>query len=592
MIFPQPIKEAYFGGKYTLLSRPASEDLPTLYEIYKNGNEDLTILLDSSMGEDAYELRVTEEGICIKCGSESGKFRAVTTLGQLFHEHRDSLPYCEICDAPQFLRRGYMLDISSARIPTLETLKRLVDLLAALKYNELQLYMESFCYKFPQFPHVTEGFDCLTPEDMVALDRYCKERFIDLVPNQNCFGHMAVWLADKAFSHLGVGDERHKTGTLNILLPETEEFVEKLFDSVLPYFRSQYVNIGLDEAFGLGKYQLEQICRDKGKTEVFMWWLGKVSDMIKRKYGKTVMFWSDMVYEAKNAFHLIPEGAVALNWNYDLIDTALSDRRCAYLEETGIPFYVCPGTSTWLGFTGRFDLMTFNLRTCAEFGANHGARGYLLTDWGEHGTHNTYPVFSLVPIALGAQYAWNIGEYQDGYRMKHPLTEAAQKYIDEYVFAGKCVSHFHYKLSQTYLLEPRRIHCSSVIPYAFSLKLNEHVVPGFVDLRGEDPFYFENVIFYLQRILCDLEKSDFDEKLKRQTILGAKYYLLGAELCIIRIKGSAAADKIDALVDLIDFIYQEHRALWVLDNFEHGIERSLDLLLRHKNELLAMKEVL
>ncbi len=590
MIFPQPIKEEYFDGSYHLTAPCTCGALMDVYETYRQGNGDLTLRFDQRFGEDAYTLTVGESGISLSFGKESGKFRAITSLRQLLHAHGNALPYCEISDAPQFARRGYMLDISSARIPKLETLKRLVDLLAELKYNEIQLYMEGFCYQFPHFPQVTEGFDCLTPADMVELDAYCADRFIDLVPNQNCFGHMAVWLSHKDFTHLGVGDADHKTGTLNILLPETEEFVEKLFDSVLPYFRSQYVNIGLDEAFGLGKYQLEQICKDKGKTEVFMWWLGKVSDMIKRKYGKTVMFWSDMVYEAKEAFHLIPKGAVALNWGYDLIETALSDRRCAYLEEKGIPFYVCPGTSTWVGFTGRFDLLTFNLRTSAEFGANHGARGYLLTDWGEHGTHNTYPVFSLVPIALGGQYAWNIGEYQDGYRMKHPLTEAAQKYVDEYVFDGKCASHFHYKLSQTYLLEPKRIHCSSVIPFAFPLKLSEHVVPGFFDLREEDPFYFENVILYLGRILCDLAKSDFDETFKRQTVLGATYYLLAAELCIIRIKGSATKEKIDELVALIDFVIPEHRALWMLDNFEHGIEKSIDLLNRHKEELLAMKE--
>ncbi len=590
MIFPQPIKEIYFEGKYALLAKPQTEELTALYEFYKNGNVDLSLNLDLSMGEDAYTMEVTEKGICLKYGTESGKFRAITSLRQLLHGGDGMIPYCEICDAPQFERRGYMLDVSSGRTPKPETLKRLVDLLAELKYNELQLYMEGFCYQFPHFPQVTEGFECLTPTDIMELDAYCAERFIDLVPNQNCFGHMAVWLSHKDFAHLGVGDENHKTGTLNILLPETEAFVEKLFDSVLPYFRSQYVNIGLDEAFGLGKYQLEQICKDRGKTEVFMWWLGKVSDMIKRKYGKTVMFWSDMVYEAKEAFHLIPEGAIALNWGYDLIETALSDRRCAYLEEKGIPFYICPGTSTWVGFTGRFDLLTFNLRTSAEFGVNHGARGYLLTDWGEHGTHNTYPVFSLVPIALGAQYAWNTGEYQDGYRMKHPLTDAAQKYIDDYVFAGKCASHFHYKLSQTYLLEPRRIHCSSVIPYAFSLKLSESIVPGFFDLREEEPFYFENVIFYLQKILSDLEKSDFDENYKRQTVLGAKYYLLGAELCIIRIRGGAEKEKIDELIALIDFIVPEHRALWMRDNFEHGIEKSLEILASHREELIKMKD--
>ena len=592
MIFPQPSKALYSEGRYTLLSHSEDLSLVSLYGFYKNGNDDLTPVHDLSLGEDAYSLSVGESGITVRYGTESGKFRAITTLRQLIVANGEALPFCEIEDRPQFARRGYMLDISSARIPKLDTLKRLVDLLAELKYNELQLYMESFCYKFPHFPQVTEGFDCLTPADMEELDAYCAERFIDLVPNQNCFGHMAVWLAHKDFAHLGVGDEKHKTGTLNILLPETEAFVEQLFDSVLPYFRSQYVNIGLDEAFGLGKYQLEEICKDKGKTEVFMWWLGKVSDMIRRKYGKTVMFWSDMVYEAKNAFHLIPEGAVALNWNYDLIDTALSDRRCAYLEEKQIPFYVCPGTSTWVGFTGRFDLLTFNLRTSAEFGANHGARGYLLTDWGEHGTHYTYPVFSLVPLALGAQYAWNIGEYQDGYRMKHPFTDAAQKFIDEYVFEGKRVSHLHYKLSQTYLLEPKRIHCSSIVPFSFSLKLSQYAVPGFFDLRKEEPFYFENVICYLQKILAEVEKSDFDENLKLQTILCTKFYLLGAELCIVRMKQSADAEQIDRLVALIDEIVPLHRMLWMRENFEGGIAKSMGILESHRTELLEMKAAL
>lgn len=589
MIFPQPIKELYEEGKYRLQDYEPNTELMFLYEKYRDGNADLVYCEVSGYGEDEYTLTVQECGVTVAYGRESGRFRAITTLRQLLHEHGEALPFCEIYDKPQFSRRGYMLDISSGRIPKPEKLKRIIDLLAELKYNELQLYMEGFCYKFPLFPQVTEGFECLTPEDMMELDAYCAERFIDLVPNQNCFGHMAVWLAHKDFAHLGVGDANHKTGTLNILLPETEAFVEQLFDSILPYFRSKYVNIGLDEAFGLGKYQLEQICRDKGKVEVFMWWLGKVSDMIKRKYGKTVMFWSDMVYEAKNAFHLIPDGAVALNWNYDLIDTALSDRRCAYLEAQKIPFYICSGTSAWIAFTGRFDLMTFNLRTCAEFGANHGAQGYLLTDWGEHGTHHNYPVFSLVPIALGAQYAWNIGEYQDGYRMKHPLVEAAQKYIDDYVFDGKRVSHFHYKLSQTYLLEPRRIHCSSVVPFTFQLKLNEYVIPGFVDLHGEDPFYFENVILYLKRILFDLEKSEFDEIYKRQTVLGAKFYLLAAELCIVRITQVATAKKIDELVALIDEITAEHKELWGRDNFEHGIEKSLKILASHREELLAMR---
>ncbi|MBQ8311261.1 MAG: family 20 glycosylhydrolase [Clostridia bacterium] len=588
MIFPQPIKTSYGDGAYILRVSHNTTDLMELYAIYQNGNEDLTLYIEPTYGEDEYKLTVSADGIRIACGTESGKFRAITSMRQLLHENGESLPFCEIYDKPQFARRGYMLDISRARIPKVETIKRLIDLLSELKYNEFQLYMENFCYKFPHFPQVNADYDCLTPDDMMELDQYCADRFIDLVPNQNCFGHMAVWLAQKEFEHLGVSDGKTKTGTLNILLPETVEFVEKLFDSVLPYFRSKYVNIGLDEAYGLGKFQLEEICREKGKTTVFMQWLGQVSDIIKRKYGKTVMFWSDMVYEAKESFHLIPRGAVALNWGYDLIETALMDRRCAYLEENNIPFYVCPGDSAWLAFTGRFDLMTFNLRTSAEFGYNHGARGYLLTAWG-NGNHVHYPVFNLVPLALGAQYAWNTGIEQNGYEMKHPFTRAAQKYVDEYVFDGKKVSHFLYKLAQTYLLEPERIHCSSETPFSFSLRLNETVVPGFMDLAEQDPFYYENVIDYLNKILSALETADIDEKAKRQMVLDARFYVLAAELDIIRINQAVTGEKIDALVALIDWIAEEHRTLWLADNFENGLEKSISLLQRHRAELLEMK---
>lgn len=588
MIFPQPIKESYKDGFYCLTDAVFDTDLMALWEKYREGNGDVVYCEVSGYREDEYTLSIGQTGVIIAYGKESGRFRAIATLRQLLHTHGEKLPFCEIYDMPHFSRRGYMLDISRARIPTIATIKRLVDELSELKYNELQLYMENFCYKFPHFPKYTEKFDCLTPEDMAELDRYCAERFIDLVPNQNCFGHMAVWLAEKELAHLAVGDGTVKTGTLNILLPETEEFVERLFDSVLPYFRSEYVNIGLDEAYGLGKYQLEEICREKGKATVFMEWLDKVARMIRRKYGKRVMFWSDMVYEAKEAFHLIPKDAIALNWSYDLIDTSLMDRRSSYLAEKGVPFYVCPGTSNWLGFTGRFDLMTFNLRSAAEFGYRHGARGYLLTDWG-NGNHVHYPVFSLVPIALGAQYAWNTGVEQNGYEIKLPFVHAAQAYVDEYIFGGKRVSHLHYKLAQTYLLEPERIHCSSMCGYSFQLHLNETAIPGFLDLAEQEPFYYENIIHYLNRIIAETENTDFDTVCKRQTLLDAKFYLLAAELCIIRMQKTACTEKIDELVALIDWITKEHVSLWMEDNFEEGLERSVNLLARHRAELLEMR---
>ena len=41
-----------------------------------------------------------------------------------------------------FEHRAYMLDISRDRVPTMETLKLIVDILARYRYNQLQLYTE------------------------------------------------------------------------------------------------------------------------------------------------------------------------------------------------------------------------------------------------------------------------------------------------------------------------------------------------------------------------------------------------------------------------------------------------------------------
>ena len=86
-----------------------------------------------------------------------------------------------------------MLDISRDKVPTMATLFSLVDLLAELKINQLQLYTEhTFAYR--NHPAVWAKASPMTGDEILQLDQYCRERFIELVPNQNSFGHMEQWL--------------------------------------------------------------------------------------------------------------------------------------------------------------------------------------------------------------------------------------------------------------------------------------------------------------------------------------------------------------------------------------------------------------
>ncbi|MER3452256.1 MAG: glycoside hydrolase, partial [Acidimicrobiia bacterium] len=118
---------------------------------------------------------------------------ALALLAQIRSQWPRGLPALEVDDHPDMARRAFLLDVSRDRVPTRETLERLVGLLALARYNELQLYTEhTFAYR--DHEEVWRDASPLTPEDVRWLDAHCTAAGIELVPNQNCFGHMQRWL--------------------------------------------------------------------------------------------------------------------------------------------------------------------------------------------------------------------------------------------------------------------------------------------------------------------------------------------------------------------------------------------------------------
>ncbi len=590
MIFPEPKKLELTNGSYTIKNALKTACIMCFAKSVDVSDE-IKKTQNAMLSKEEYVLDISENGIEIVYSTAEGKFRAVTSLFQLVKANGSTIPCVKVEDNPDFERRGYMLDISRGRKPKVETLKNVIDYLAFLKYNEFQIYIEDFSFKYKAYPQVNADFDCLTPEDIEELDAYCKERFIDLVPNQNCFGHMANWLDRDEFKHLGLGvSVGENSGTLNPLLPETFDFVDGLFDSMLPHFTSEYVNIGMDEAFGLGKYEIEEYCKEKGKDNVFMDYLNRMSEVINEKHGKKVMFWADMITNYPNAHTRIPKNATALEWGYELIQSQTMAEHCWAFQQKNVDFYVCPSCNTHLSYTGRSDVTTFNLRTAGEVGRKYGARGYLLTDWGMHGDgHAQFGVWSYFPIALAAQYAWNVGREQNGEDFKAEYIRAANKLIDGYWFDGKNVSEYLYRISNYYLLEPERIHVGTICGEIFAEPLCETAHYVYFDLKNcIDNFYFDNVINYINSILKDVEKIDFDAELKRQVILNSKMVIVSAELCKVRIDKTVTEDKRKEICELIDWVTGEYKELWLNVNFEKGVESYLSKLADRKQELLAL----
>jgi hypothetical protein len=66
---------------------------------------------------------------------------------------------------------------------------------------------------------------------------------------------------------------------------------------------------------------------------------------------------------------------------------------------------VVPGTSSWNSLLGRTDNALENLRNAAFNGFANGAKGFLVTDWGDGGHWQFIPV-SFAPFAYGAALSW------------------------------------------------------------------------------------------------------------------------------------------------------------------------------------------
>ena len=115
----------------------------------------------------------------------------------------------KIEDSPDLEIRGVMLDISRSKVPTLATLKNLVDIFAMLKYNHLELYVEGFSYEYKSFKdEISIDNNYLPFEDYMSLQEYCENNFIDLVPNQNGCGHMAAWLELPKYKELAESEKQ------------------------------------------------------------------------------------------------------------------------------------------------------------------------------------------------------------------------------------------------------------------------------------------------------------------------------------------------------------------------------------------------
>jgi len=324
----------------------------------------VTVTTNDDLGDEAYHLTITPDGISIEAGGAPGAFYAAQTLRQLLpgeawrkaasRETTWELPCAEIEDAPALQWRGGHIDVARHFFPKHQLL-RLIDAYAALKLNRLHLHLTDDqgwrieSHRHPRLHEVGSHRDrtllthskdpnrvydetphggYYTLADLAEISAYAAERMITVVPEVEVPGHASALLA--ALPELGAGrppeggyEVEPNWGIFRNLmspLPATMDFLRDVFGELLNAIDTPYVHIGGDECV-LDSWredpEIDAYREQRGlasPAELHAAFLRDVADMLAEEFGVRAVVWDEGFASTGDQPGLLRQDTIVMAW--------------------------------------------------------------------------------------------------------------------------------------------------------------------------------------------------------------------------------------------------------------------------------------
>lgn len=398
--------------------------------IYKMGVVEVE---DKAIHDQGYFLLICEKGIYLKAVDLNGYRYGINTLFQILNQSSDKIHCVEIDDEPILKNRGVMIDISRGKVYRKEYLFNLVDILAKMRINTLQLYIEH-TFEFEKHKEIHDGSDPITKEDLLLIQEKCEDNGIELQANLQSFGHMNRILTRRKYMNLS---ESNMYWSIDTTAEESYQLLDDLYGEFLPLFKSEYVNVCSDEPYDLGKGKSSKSGLSTG--ELYYNHIVKLRE-IAQKYNKKLMIFGDVIIDYPEIAKKLPNDIIYIDWIYDPKSYYGTPKM---FKETKQHYWVSPGTGNWNTLFPRLDGSITNIVNLITEGISNNAQGVLLTDWNDHGGYSL-PVPAFYTYAYSAYVSW-IG--------KDPGKESINTWIDAIIDIhgfGKAIN----KLAEIYQIPP------------------------------------------------------------------------------------------------------------------------------------------
>ena len=404
-LLPRPRKVHYGEGRLSLkgvalptpaqLSR-ASGTVSGIFQVKRIGKGADLPGLDEKTGpesREAYTIRVTPQGVDITAHSSAGLFYAGVTLRQL--AEGDALPVVEIEDWPSLAYRGFMMDMSHGPLPTEDEINRLIDFLARWKANQYYFYSEASIE--------LKGYPLLNPRARYSQEQvrriivYARERFIDVVPCMELYGHLHDLFRVEKYSDLA---PLRYGGEFDPRNPRVLRVIEDWVRQFTELFPSPFFHIGMDET-----WELERISsKAAGGVEpgrLYIEHFKNVAAMVRAR-GRRPIIWGDILTKYPEVIPELKGGTIAMPWVYG--PEKDYTRHVAPFAKSGIPVMIATAITNWDDITPKFNRTFDNVDQFLAAGRRYGVLGLLHTGW----TDDAQVLFrmALAGIAYGAVAPW------------------------------------------------------------------------------------------------------------------------------------------------------------------------------------------
>ena len=428
VIIPEPQKVDYKPGVFDLTSKSivigySDEPLEfgselivnSLLEYHNiepetkegNGNIFLQIVdvlpfdtkLDSIIELQAYQLTIDESGITITGLTPRAVFYGAMSLIQLIENTpSNQLQNMEIQDWPDLNIRGISDDVSRGQVSTLNNFYRVLDFIARYKMNTYMPYIEDML-EFDSYPSIGENRGALNKGEVRDIVQYAEERFIDVIPIFQTLGHFENILTQEKFLEYA---EFPGAASLNISDEKTYTFLENLLNEFFELFPSEYIHIGADESYDVGKGKSKDLVSNSSLSEVLGNHYNRVYEICK-KNDKKVMIYGDILIENQKILEMLSKDIVIVDWNYN---AETNYKSANVFQEAGFKYLVSPSVWNFKTTFPNYQTALPNINSYIKNGIEKGSSGMINSNWGDYGAE-TFKEFVLFGYAWSAQCSWS-----------------------------------------------------------------------------------------------------------------------------------------------------------------------------------------